>query len=283
MKGALFVEDSRSGASPQTVGAELSRYQALAAGLDRTMLFWERGSRRGEGGPHRGPAAYLNAHLEGTLTGSDPVAVGWQAGKPVVVEELSCFAPAMLLLGAVTADSTADTAAADTDTAAAIARGCLNMHHDPEVSAVGLPPDIIFAKLDPSTRDISLKTHSASPGYRLRPETIESIFYLSRLAKTAADREAWRDVGWAIFEAIEAHCKRPAGYTALLDVRRLCTKEGDHHACFGKGGSTERGDPDIGQPSYFLAETLKYCELHHKYQLFCEFSMETAEIMENCP
>ena len=26
-----------------------------------------------------------------------------------------------------------------------------------------------------------------------------------------------------------------------------------------------------------------YCELQHKYQLCFEFSIETAEIMENCP
>lgn len=68
-----------------------------------------------------------------------------------------------------------------------------------------------------------------------------------------------------IFEAIEAHCKRKSGYTALVDVRRVCS-HGERGHCFhsaGNDGSSdetppERGDPEIGQPSYFLAETLKY-------------------------
>lgn len=60
-----------------------------------------------------------------------------------------------------------------------------------------------------------------------------------------------------IFEAIEAHCKRDSGYTALADVRPLC-QDGNRHMCFDDSGNTERGDPEIGQPSYFLAETLKY-------------------------
>jgi hypothetical protein len=62
-----------------------------------------------------------------------------------------------------------------------------------------------------------------------------------------------------IFEAIEAHCKRESGYTALADVRPGC-RDGNQRMCFGAhdSGNTERGDPEIGQPSYFLAETLKY-------------------------
>ena len=62
-----------------------------------------------------------------------------------------------------------------------------------------------------------------------------------------------------IFEAIEAHCKRESGYTALADVRPIC-RDGNRDMCFlaDDSGDSERGDPEIGQPSYFLAETLKY-------------------------
>lgn len=66
---------------------------------------------------------------------------------------------------------------------------------------MGLPPDAIFAALG-ADGEISIKAHASNAGYRLRPETIESIFYLSRMAATAEARAAWREVGWGIFEAI---------------------------------------------------------------------------------
>ena len=151
MKGALLASDLNAGPSPQTVEAELARYQALAggaiiddcnfylqrslcaslilglslslslslslalsltAGLNRSMLFWEKdttsqprqdeGAARGEPpfditkigptGPFGG-AAYLQAHLPGTQQEHDEVSQAWAKRSSVVVEELSCFAP----------------------------------------------------------------------------------------------------------------------------------------------------------------------------------------------
>lgn len=55
----------------------------------------------------------------------------------------------MLILGSTVAypDLGAAGAQADIAAAAAIARGCIRMHLDPSVSAVGLPPDSVNADL----------------------------------------------------------------------------------------------------------------------------------------
>jgi mannosidase alpha-like ER degradation enhancer 2 len=74
-------------------------------------------------------------------------------------------------------------------------------------------------------------------GYQLRPEIIESAYYLRRLTR---DRR-YLAMGQAFFAALAAHCRTDAGYTVLEDA---ATKE--------KGNL---------MPSYFLAETLKYLYL----------------------
>ena len=75
------------------------------------------------------------------------------------------------------------------------------------------------------------------PGYPLRPEIIESAFYLRRFTKN----DHYLVMGKTFFESIVANCRTDAGYTTIKDV---VTKE--------------KGDL---MPSYFLAETLKYLYL----------------------
>ena len=75
------------------------------------------------------------------------------------------------------------------------------------------------------------------PGYPLRPEIIESAFYLWRRTKDAR----YRDMGGQFFIDLLAHCRTQAGYTVLDDV--VTKAQGD------------------SMPSYFLAETLKYLYL----------------------
>ncbi len=76
-----------------------------------------------------------------------------------------------------------------------------------------------------------------SPGYELRPEALESAFYLWR----ATGDVRYREMGRRMFEAIVERCRTDAGFAALKDVR-----------------TGERADR---MPSYFLAETLKYAWL----------------------
>ncbi len=76
-----------------------------------------------------------------------------------------------------------------------------------------------------------------APGYPLRPEIIESAYYLHRSTKDPR----YLEMGRTFFEGIITHCRTDAGYTVLKDVT-----------------TKEKGDL---MPSYFLAETLKYLYL----------------------
>jgi mannosidase alpha-like ER degradation enhancer 2 len=75
------------------------------------------------------------------------------------------------------------------------------------------------------------------PGYPLRPEIMESAYYLYHYSKDSQ----YQEMGRRFFIGLVTECRTDAGYTVLKDV---VTKE--------------KGDL---QPSYFLAETLKYLYL----------------------
>jgi mannosidase alpha-like ER degradation enhancer 2 len=91
------------------------------------------------------------------------------------------------------------------------------------------------------------------PGYPLRPEIVESAYYLHRLT---GDPQ-YLEMGRTFFEGLVAHCRTDAGYTVLKDV---VTKE--------------KGDL---MPSYFLTETLKYL-----YLLFApEKTLDLKEVVFN--
>ncbi len=73
-----------------------------------------------------------------------------------------------------------------------------------------------------------------SPPYPLRPEIVESAFYLHRLTKDPR----YLEMGRAFFLGVRARCRTDSGYTVLRSV-----------------ATGQKGDL---MPSYFLAETLKY-------------------------
>jgi mannosidase alpha-like ER degradation enhancer 2 len=75
------------------------------------------------------------------------------------------------------------------------------------------------------------------PGYPLRPEIIESAYYLWYFTRD----EQYRRMGQAMFDSLKTYCRTEVGYAALKDVT---TKE--------KADEME---------SFFLAETLKYLYL----------------------
>jgi hypothetical protein len=76
-----------------------------------------------------------------------------------------------------------------------------------------------------------------APGYPLRPEIIESAWYLRR----ATGDPAYLAMGAAFLDALVAHTATDAGFTVLTNVETMA-----------------RGDL---MPSYFLAESLKYLYL----------------------
>lgn len=50
----------------------------------------------------------------------------------------------------------------------------------------------------------------------LRPEALESMYYMWRLT----GQQKYREWGWAVFEAFQKHCRGKVGYHSL-EVQRL--------------------------------------------------------------
>ncbi|CAM6085552.1 unnamed protein product [Calypogeia fissa] len=141
------------------------------------------------------------------------------------MDELACFAPGMLTLGADGANPTK--AKEYLEIAEGLARTCYNFYMSTRTHLAG--ENYHFAE----GRDMSVGT-----SYNiLRPETIESLFYLWR--KTGDSK--YRDWAWDIFEAFESYSRVPTGYVGLRDVNS--------------------GEKDDTMQSFFLAETLKYLYL----------------------
>ena len=90
--------------------------------------------------------------------------------------------------------------------------------------------------IEPETLDYRT-LRVTDPGYPLRPEIVESAYYLYRYTKDPR----YQEMGRTFFTALQTHCRTEDGYTVLKSV---VTKE--------------KGDL---MPSYFLAETLKYLYL----------------------
>ena len=77
------------------------------------------------------------------------------------------------------------------------------------------------------------------PKYILRPELLESLFYLYRMTGD----ETFRDWGWHIVTHIDKHCRTPMGFSALHNVTEVPPRQSDD------------------MESFFFAETLKYAFL----------------------
>jgi len=72
--------------------------------------------------------------------------------------------------------------------------------------------------------------------YILRPEAIESVFYMYRITGD----QYWRDMGWKMFQSIEKATHAPFGHASIDDVTRQSSKQADK------------------MESFWIAETLKY-------------------------
>ncbi|KAG8518622.1 Endoplasmic reticulum mannosyl-oligosaccharide 1,2-alpha-mannosidase [Galemys pyrenaicus] len=149
------------------------------------------------------------------------------------MDHLVCFLPGTLALGAhhgLPADHM--------ELARALMDTCYQMNRQMET---GLSPEIVHFSLHPQRggKDVQVK-----PGDRhnlLRPETVESLFYLHR----CTGDPKYRDWGWEILRSFNAHTRVPSGgFSSISNVQ----------------------DPRNPQPrdkmeSFFLGETLKYLYL----------------------
>ncbi|KAJ7691353.1 glycoside hydrolase [Mycena rosella] len=181
----------------------------------------------------------------------------WQAqGKQ---EHLACFLAGSLMLGATTAHlkdaaqpasvppkmkELTPTGQRDWQTGVDYLEGCMATHD----TKTGLSPEGVNYRTPsdpgpPGERDwyINKADQGGTPPYdaryMLRPEISESVFLAWRLTGDAR----YRGYAWAIFSAIEKHCRLPGGgYATVLDVDALPVTHLDK------------------QETFFLSETLKY-------------------------
>lgn len=141
------------------------------------------------------------------------------------MDELACFVPGMLALGA----SGYDTANARKilSLAEELAWTCYNFY---QLTPTKLAGENYF--FHPG-QDMSVGTSWNI----LRPETVESLMYLWRLT----GNKTYKEWGWNIFQAFEKNSRLDTGYVGLKDVNT--------------------GNKDNMMQSFFLAETLKYLYL----------------------
>jgi len=78
---------------------------------------------------------------------------------------------------------------------------------------------------------------ATAPGYQLRPEIIESAYYLAFFTKD----QRYQEMGSTFLLSLVRYSKTDAGFAALSDVETKSKKD--------------------SMESYFLAETLKYLYL----------------------
>ncbi|KAJ3023919.1 Mannosyl-oligosaccharide 1,2-alpha-mannosidase IB [Thoreauomyces humboldtii] len=137
---------------------------------------------------------------------------------------LSCFAGGMFATGALT--SRRNGWASFLDIGTRITQTCWDSYAR---TKSGLGPEEIYPK-DLAPQDMR---------YQLRPETIESIFYMHRFTHDPI----YREMGKAFVASLNKHCRSEAGFGGLRNVL-----------------SPNQGVNDL-QQSFFLAETLKYAYL----------------------
>jgi mannosyl-oligosaccharide alpha-1,2-mannosidase len=141
------------------------------------------------------------------------------------MDELACFAPGMLALGA--SGYGPDEEKKFLSLAGELAWTCYNFYQSTPTKLAG--ENYFFT----AGQDMSVGTSWNI----LRPETVESLFYLWRLT----GNKTYQEWGWNIFQAFEKNSRVESGYVGLKDVNT--------------------GAKDNKMQSFFLAETLKYLYL----------------------
>ncbi|KAF5787875.1 putative mannosyl-oligosaccharide 1,2-alpha-mannosidase [Helianthus annuus] len=141
------------------------------------------------------------------------------------MDELACFAPGMIALGS--SGYGPDDSSKFLNLAEELAWTCYNFYQSTPTKLAG--ENYFFH----SGQDMTVGTSWNI----LRPETVESLFYLWRLT----GNKTYQEWGWNIFQAFEKNSRVESGYVGLKDVNT--------------------GVKDNMMQSFFLAETLKYLYL----------------------
>ncbi|XEV05120.1 hypothetical protein FSHL1_010407 [Fusarium sambucinum] len=154
------------------------------------------------------------------------------------VEHLTCFAGGMYALGGRALGRDDHVIVGEK-----LARGCAKAYSAyptglmPEIVHVERCPTLESCDFTPSSNKEPLGFRARDSSYLLRPETIESIFYLYRIT----GKEEFRDIAWDMWLAVRAAAETDEAFAAVMDVN---AKEKIKHK-----NSME---------SFWMAETLKY-------------------------
>jgi len=156
------------------------------------------------------------------------------------MEHLSCFVPGMIALAQLTLppEDVAQHQWQWESMAEGLTASCVEMWTS---TKSGLAPE--HAHVSSLPPHDWLEVPAAGKHSLLRPETVESLYYMFRLTGNSRYRE-W---GEQIFRAIVAHSRTEVGYSSVVDVNSVPTRKDDT------------------MHSFVLAETFKYL-----YLLFAE-------------
>ncbi|KAL3478510.1 glycoside hydrolase [Aspergillus californicus] len=162
------------------------------------------------------------------------------AGLETRSEHLACFAGGMYALGGkLFANETY------LNLGRKLTDGCIWLYKN---SPMGIMPEMFSLSSCPSfvecpwdERQEGVYTYVRDKRYILRPEAIESIFYMWRLTGD----EKYRDTAWEMFQVIEQYTKTEYGNAALRNVME----------------ATSNPDKEDSMESFWMAETLKYLYL----------------------
>ena len=152
------------------------------------------------------------------------------------MDHLACFFPGMLIYGALHLPSQGS--GLILDTARQVAKTCFQMYDTP----TGLAAETTWFGNGMS------RSWMGEHHYALRPEAVESWFYLYAYTKDPIYRE-W---GWKVFTSLVKHCRTEHGYAEVSNV--------------------DSGELTDSMPSYLLAETFKYL-----YLLFTEEKVDLKQ------
>ncbi|KAM9325886.1 endoplasmic reticulum mannosyl-oligosaccharide 1,2-alpha-mannosidase [Gastrophryne carolinensis] len=149
------------------------------------------------------------------------------------MDHLVCFLPGTLALGAHNG-----IAGDHMNIATSLMETCYQMYKQMET---GLSPEIshFFLHASAGSKDIDVKV--ADRHNLLRPETVESLFYLYRFTGDTK----YQDWGWEILQNFNKYTRVPTGgYTSINNVQ-----------------NPNNTEPRDKMESFFLGETLKYLYL----------------------
>lgn len=153
------------------------------------------------------------------------------------VEHLTCFAGGMYALGGRALGRDDHVVIGEK-----LARGCAKAYAAypsglmPEIVQVERCPTLEPCAFEPKYKKEPLGFRAREASYLLRPETIESIFYLYRIT----GKEDLRDIAWTMWTAIRAATETDNAFAAVEDVGAEEIKHKDY------------------MESFWMAETLKY-------------------------